>query len=154
MNKVLNLRETKIPLKFSGNIDTNNISISGKFLENPKFKISIAKISKDLYQCNGEINCNLLDKCQSCLDTIKFNHTFIISTLIKDIQDLEEDKQDVGVSHFQDLKFFYIDLLVEEEICLNYPVYLFCENENCLPKLDDENKSSNLPFKKIRDLID
>ena len=76
-----------------------------------------------------------------------------LNLTIKDIKELHLDSSEQDQTHYQDLEYFNIDNLIEEELALIYPDIVKCDR-SCLEKEDALMDEKNLPFKKIRDLID
>ncbi len=76
-----------------------------------------------------------------------------VDITIKDIKELHLDSSEQDQTHYQDLEYFNIDNLIEEELALIYPDIVKCDR-SCLEKEDALMDEKNLPFKKIRDLID
>ena len=76
-----------------------------------------------------------------------------VDVAIKDIKELHTDSSEQDQTHYQDLEYFKIDNLVEEELALIYPDIVKCD-QKCLEREDKLAEEKNLPFKKIRDLID
>ena len=56
--------------------------------------------------------------------------------------------------HYQDLDNFDIDVLITEEIHLNFPLIVHCCGPYNNDDLNDEDIEKIQPFKKIRDLIE
>ena len=69
------------------------------------------------------------------------------------LNSLENYNTQQDQTHYQDLEYFKIDNLVEEELALIYPDIVKCD-QKCLEREDKLAEEKNLPFKKIRDLID
>jgi hypothetical protein len=71
----------------------------------------------------------------------------------KDISELHLDTSDQDQTHYQDLEYFNIETFLDEEIGLIYPDIVKC-NDICIDEDTDLIEEKNLPFKKIRDLMD
>ena len=154
MNKFINLREGKFPISINLDISYLKDNVNFTKLKQGHAKLLIAKLSTDLFSCKGEIAINFQDKCQSCLKEIPVNLVIDSDVIIKDSDILLEDGDKPDETHFQKLKFFEIEELVLEEISLNYPSLIRCEDQNCL-KLEGGFLPEKIqPFKKIRDLLD
>ena len=151
--KTINLKEGAFPIKMDlmlKGVDLKNI---GRIKDSISGKIEISLISKNLFRCEGSINTVFIDNCQSCLEEIEVNLNFFSNLVIKDESIMMDDDSSQDQTHYQNLEYFDIKQLIQEEVSLNYPNIVKCEQE-CLenrPKIDQEK---NLPFKKIRDLID
>ena len=76
-----------------------------------------------------------------------------VNVTIKDMKELHADSPEQDQTHYQDLEYFNIDNLIEEELALIYPDIVKCDRK-CLEKEETLIEEKNLPFKKIRDLID
>ena len=151
--KTFNLREGAFPIKMDlmfEDIDLQNI---GRLKNSICGDIVISLISKDLFRCEGSINTVFIDKCQSCLNDIEVSLNFSSNLVIKDEGLMMDDDSNQYQTHYQNLEYFDIKHLIQEEISLNYPNIVKCE-ENCLEIEPSKNEEKNLPFKKIRDLID
>ena len=154
MNKFINLREGKFPIKMSLDISYLKNDVDFTNLKKGHAELLISKLSMDLFSCKGEIIILFNDKCQSCLKETVVNLTINSNVIIKDSDILLEDIDRPDETHFQKLKFFEIEKLILEEISLNYPSLIRCEDQNCL-KLEDAFVEEKIqPFKKIRDLLD
>ena len=141
MNKFINLREGKFPIKMSLDISYLKNDVDFTNLKKGHAELLISKLSMDLFSCKGEIIILFNDKCQS-------------NVIIKDSDILLEDIDRPDETHFQKLKFFEIEKLILEEISLNYPSLIRCEDQNCLKIEDAFIEEKIQPFKKIRDLLD
>ena len=151
--KTFNLKEGAFPIKMDlmfEDIDLQNI---GSLKDSICGNIEISLISKDLFRCEGTINSVFIDNCQSCLRDIEVNLNFLCNLVIKDKALMMDDDSSQDQTHYQNLEYFDVKQLVQEEVSLNYPNIVKCE-ENCLKINSIEKEEKNLPFKKIRDLID
>ena len=154
MNKFINLREGKFPIILNLDIAYLRDSIDFINLKEGSTSLVITKLTADLFSCKGKIIINFQDICQSCLKETSIYLTIDSNVIIKDSDILLEDKDKPDETHFQKLKFFEIEKLILEEISLNYPSLIRCEDKNCL-KLEDTFLEEKIqPFKKIRDLLD
>ena len=151
--KLLNLNEGFFPIKLDFEQDSVEVPNIGDLSTKLKVKIEISKISKGILKCQGEIQGEFLDNCQKCLEktTIKLNDT--IDVVIKDIKEIYSDNSEEGEIHYQELEIFNLDTFLNEEIALLYPDFVKCSIE-CLKNNEVLKEEKNLPFKKIRDLID
>lgn len=151
--KTFNLKEGAFPIKMDlmfEDIDLQNIGL----LKDSIFgNIEISLISKDLFRCEGSINSVFIDNCQSCLRDIEVNLNFLCNLVIKDKALMMDDDSSQDQTHYQNLEYFDIKQLIQEEVSLNYPNIVKCE-EDCLEIKPIKKEEKNLPFKKIRDLID
>ena len=151
--KLLNLNEGFFPIKLDFEQDSVEVPNIGDLSTKLRVKIEISKISKGILKCQGEIQGEFLDNCQKCLEktTIKLNDT--IDVVIKDIKEIYSDNSEEGEVHYQELEMFNLDTFLNEEIALLYPDFVKCSIE-CLKNNEVLKEEKNLPFKKIRDLID
>ena len=151
--KLLNLNEGFFPIKLDFEQDSVEVPNIGDLSTKLRVKIEISKISKGILKCQGEIQGEFLDNCQKCLEktTIKLNDT--IDVVIKDIKEIYSDNSEEGEIHYQELEIFNLDTFLNEEIALLYPDFVKCSIE-CLKNNEVLKEEKNLPFKKIRDLID
>ena len=152
-NRIFNLREGSFPIKMNLTFEETSLKDIGKLKDSIQGKIKISLINKDLYRFEGSINTILINQCQSCLKDIEINLNFLSNLVIKDENSMMEDNSNQDQTHYQNLEYFNIKQLIEEEISLNYPNIVKCEEE-CLEITPNIKKEKNLPFKKIRDLID
>ncbi len=150
-NKTFNLREGAFPIKMDLSLDNIDIKNIGRLKDQICGNIIISLISKDIFSCEGSVKAVFIDKCQSCLEEIEVNINFSINLVIKDEDLMMDDDSNQDQTHYQDLEYFDIKQLLQEEVSLNYPNIVRCD-EKCL-KIDLKNKEKNFPFKKIRDLI-
>ena len=151
--KTINLKECSFPIKMNliyEDIDLQNI---GRIKDSISGKIVISLISKDLFRCEGSINTVFIDNCQSCLEEIEVTLNFFSNLVIKDESKMMDDDSNQDQTHYQNIEYFDIKQLIQEEVSLNYPNIVRCE-ENCLEIKPLQTEEKNLPFKKIRDLID
>ena len=151
--KTFNLKEGAFPIKMDlmfEDIDLQNI---GRLKDSIYGNIEISLISKDLFRCEGSINSVFIDNCQSCLRDIEVNLNFLCNLVIKDKALMMDDDSSQDQTHYQNLEYFDVKQLIQEEVSLNYPNIVKCE-DNCLKINSIEKEEKNLPFKKIRDLID
>jgi uncharacterized metal-binding protein YceD (DUF177 family) len=151
--KTFNLREGAFPIKMDLMLEDINLQNIGRLKDSICGNIVISLISKDLFRCEGSINTVFIDKCQSCLKDIEVSLSFSSNLVIKDEGLMMDDDSNQVQTHYQNLEYFDIKQLIQEEISLNYPNIVKCE-ENCLKIKPLKNEEKNLPFKKIRDLID
>jgi uncharacterized metal-binding protein YceD (DUF177 family) len=115
--------------------------------------LSISKVSKNLLKSDGNIQGIFEDTCQNCLEKTNIELSSVINVTLKDLQELDLDSSDQDQTHYQDIEYFDLQKFIEEEIALNYPDIVKC-NTNCLKEDKSFKEKKNLPFKKIRDLID
>ena len=151
--KTFNLKEGAFPIKMDlmfEDIDLQNI---GLLKDSICGNIEISLISKDLFRCEGSINSVFIDNCQSCLRDIEVNLNFLCNLVIKDKALMMDDDSSQDQTHYQNLEYFDVKQLIQEEVSLNYPNIVKCE-DNCLKINPIKKEEKNLPFKKIRDLID
>lgn len=152
-NKTFNLKEGAFPIKMDLAIEDIELQNIGKLKDDINANIEISLISNGLFHCEGLIKTVFVDKCHSCLKDIEVNLDFTCNLVIKDENIMMEDSSNQDQTHYQDLEYFDIKQLIEEEVSLNYPNTVKCEGE-CLEINPSKLEGKNLPFKKIRDLID
>ena len=155
MSDYLNLREGKFPIK----IDKFDIKFSDDLslgiLKNPLIiNLSIDKLSSEIFICKGIIKSSFIESCQSCLKDVEVKLSVDTNLIIKDTDILLDKSTKSDESHYQNLKYFQIKKLIEEEICLNYPSIIRCEEQDCIEFKEISNEKKIQPFQKIRDLIE
>ena len=150
---ILNLNEGSFPINLLLDFEDVDIPNIGKLKKKLNIEISISKISKDLLKCDGVIKATFLDVCQNCLNHIEIDILETINVAIKDSSELHIDSSEQDQTHYQNLEYFNIKNFIEEEIALIYPNIVKC-NEECIERDEIIKDEKNLPFKKIRDLID
>ncbi len=151
--KILNLNEGSFPVKLRMELDKLSVPEIGKLATNLTIEAKISKISKNILKCDGKLDGVFIDICQNCLKETEVNLSNQIEVAIKDIKELLNDTSDQDQTHYQDLEYFNIESFIEEEVALIYPNIVKC-SEDCITEVDDHDEKKNLPFKKIRDLID
>ena len=151
--KILNLTEGSFPINLEYEINSIDVPNIGKLRRNISVNLSISKVSKNLLKSDGNIQGIFEDTCQNCLEKTNIELTSDINVTLKDLQELDLDSSDQDQTHYQDIEYFDLQKFIEEEIALNYPDIVKC-NTNCLKEDNSFKKKKNLPFKKIRDLID
>lgn len=151
--KILNLNEGSFPIKLSFELENHNVPNIGKLINNLSVEAQILKVSKNLYKCDGNIEGNFLDTCQNCLKDTEIKISNNINVTIKDSAEIHIDSSDQDQTHYQELEYFDLYSFIEEEVAIIYPDIVKCNND-CLEEPHPEEKEKNLPFKKIRDLIE
>ena len=151
--KILNLTEGSFPINLEYEINSLDVPNIGKLKRNISVNLSISKVSKNLLKSDGNIQGIFEDKCQNCLKKTNIELSSDINVTLKDLQELDLDSSDQDQTHYQDIEYFDLQKFIEEEIALNYPDIVKC-NTNCLKEDKSFKEKKNLPFKKIRDLID
>ena len=151
--KILNLTEGSFPINLEYEINSIDVPNIGKLKRNINVNLSISKVSKNLLKGDGNIQGIFEDTCQNCLEKTNIELSSDINVTLKDLQELDLDSSDQDQTHYQDIEYFDLQKFIEEEIALNYPDIVKC-NTNCLKEDNSFKKKKNLPFKKIRDLID
>jgi|TARA_B100001059_G_scaffold90123_1_gene88729 uncharacterized metal-binding protein YceD (DUF177 family) len=151
--KILNLTEGSFPINLEYEIDSIDVPNIGKLKRNISVNLSISKVSKNLLKSDGNIQGIFEDTCQNCLEKTNIELSSDINVTLKDLQELDLDSSDQDQTHYQDIEYFDLQKFIEEEIALNYPDIVKC-NTNCLKEDKSFKEKKNLPFKKIRDLID
>ena len=151
--KILNLTEGSFPINLEYEIDSIDVPSIGKLKKNISVNLSISKVSKNLLKSDGNIQGIFEDTCQNCLEKTNIELSSDINVTLKDLHELDLDSSDQDQTHYQDIEYFDLQKFIEEEIALNYPDIVKC-NTNCLKEDKSFKEKKNLPFKKIRDLID
>ena len=151
--KILNLTEGSFPINLEYEINSIDVPNIGKLKRNINVNFSISKVSKNLLKGDGNIQGIFEDTCQNCLEKTNIELSSDINVTLKDLQELDLDSSDQDQTHYQDIEYFDLQKFIEEEIALNYPDIVKC-NTNCLKEDNSFKEKKNLPFKKIRDLID
>ena len=151
--KILNLTEGSFPINLEYEIDLIDVPNIGKLKKNISVNLSISKVSKNLLKSDGNIQGIFEDTCQNCLEKTNIELSSDINVTLKDLQELDLDSSDQDQTHYQNIEYFDLQKFIEEEIALNYPDIVKC-NTNCLKEDKSFKEKKNLPFKKIRDLID
>ena len=151
--KILNLTEGSFPINLQYEINSIDVPNIGKLKRNINVNLSISKVSKNLLKGDGNIQGIFEDTCQNCLEKTNIELSSDINVTLKDLQELDLDSSDQDQTHYQDIEYFDLQKFIEEEIALNYPDIVKC-NTNCLKEDKSFKEKKNLPFKKIRDLID
>ena len=151
--KILNLNEGSFPINFSIKLETVDVPNIGKLQKDLLIEAEIQKISKDLYHCAGQMQGHFNDTCQNCLKDTEVEISNDINVTIKDLTEMHHDSSEQDQTHYQDLEYFDLHRFIEEELAIIYPDIVKC-SENCLEGEISRGKEKNLPFKKIRDLIE
>ena len=151
--KILNLTEGSFPINLEYEINSIDVPDIGKLKRNIRVNLSISKVSKNLLKGDGNIQGIFEDTCQNCLEKTNIELSSDINVTLKDLHELDLDSSDQDQTHYQDIEYFDLQKFIEEEIALNYPDIVKC-NANCLKEDNSFKEKKNLPFKKIRDLID
>ena len=151
--KILNLTEGSFPINLEYEINSIDVPNIGKLKRNISVNLSISKVSKNLLKSDGNIQGIFEDTCQNCLEKTNIELSSNINVTLKDLQELDLDSSDQDQTHYQNIEYFDLQKFIEEEIALNYPDIVKC-NANCLKEDNSFKEKKNLPFKKIRDLID
>ena len=151
--KILNLNEGSFPIEMDLKLNSIDVPDVGILKDTLDVGLKISKLSLNLLKCDGHISAQFIDTCQNCLKNTEVLIDGYVDVAIKDIKELHTDSSEQDQTHYQDLEYFKIDNLVEEELALIYPDIVKCDR-SCLEKEDALMDEKNLPFKKIRDLID
>ena len=151
--KILNLNEGSFPIEMDLNLNSIDVTDIGILEDTLNVELKISKLSLNLLKCDGYIRATFIDTCQYCLKDTEVLIDGSIDVTIKDTKELHADSSEQDQTHYQDLEYFNIDNLIEEELALVYPDIVKCDR-NCLEKEGVLTEEKNLPFKKIRDLID
>ena len=151
--KIFNLNEGSFPVEIDLNLNSIDVPDIGILKDTLDVELKISKLSLNLLKCDGYLSAQFIDTCQNCLKSTEVLIEGNIDVTIKDIKELYADSSEQDQTHYQDLEYFNIDNLIEEEIALIYPDIVKCDRK-CLVKNDTLIEEKNLPFKKIRDLID
>jgi len=78
MNKVLNLREGKFPIKINQKLTKFPYDTDMGELVEGSVDLSIEKLSYELFVCKGSVDSVFGGTCQSCLKKIKIDLNFEI----------------------------------------------------------------------------
>ncbi len=151
--KILNLKEGSFPVEMNLNLNSIDVPDIGILKDTLDVELKISKLSLNLLKCDGYISAKFIDTCQNCLKDTEVLIDGSVDITIKDIKELHSDSPEQDQTHYQNLEYFNIDNLIEEEIALIYPDIVKC-NRKCLENEAMLIEQKNLPFKKIRDLID
>ena len=151
--KTFNLKEGAFPIRMDLLLEDIDLENIGRLKDSVCGNIVISLISKDLFRCEGSINTVFIDNCQSCLKDIDVSLNFKCNLVLKDEALMMDDDSSQDQTHYQNLEYFDVKQLIQEEVSLNYPNIVKCE-EDCLEIKPIKKEEKNLPFKKIRDLID
>ena len=151
--KILNLNEGSFPIEINLNLNSTDAPDVGILKDTLNIKLKISKLSLNLFKCDGYICAKFIDTCQNCLKEIELLINSSVDVTIKDIKELHMDSSEQNQTHYQDLEYFDIVNLIEEELALIYPDFVKCDRK-CLEQEDALIEEKNLPFKKIRDLTD
>ena len=151
--KILNLNEGSFPIEMDLKLKSIDVPDVGILKDTLVVGLKISKLSLNLLKCDGHISAQFIDTCQNCLKNTEVLIDGYIDVAIKDIKEIHADSSEQDQTHYQDLEYFNIDNLIEEELALIYPDIVKCDRK-CLKKEDTLIEEKNLPFKKIRDLID
>ncbi len=151
--KILNLNEGSFPIEMNLNLNSIDVPHIGILKDTLVVELKISKLSLNLLKCDGYISAQFIDTCQNCLKNTEVLIEGYVDVTIKDIKELHADSSGQDQTHYQDIEYFNIDNLIEEELTLIYPDIVKCDRK-CLEKDDTLIQEKNLPFKKIRDLID
>ena len=151
--KILNLNEGSFPIEMDLNLNSIDVPDVGILKNTLDVGLKISQLSLNLLKCDGYISAKFIDTCQNCLKDTEVLIDGSVDVTIKDIKELHADSSEQDQTHYQDLEYFNIDNLIEEELALIYPDIVKCDSK-CLKKENMLIEEKNLPFKKIRDLID
>ena len=119
--KTFNLKEGAFPITMDLLIEDIDLENIGRLKEPVCGNIIITLISKDLFRCEGSINTVFIDSCQSCLKDIEVNLNFKCNLVIKDEELMMDDDSNQDQTHYQNLEYFDVEQLIQEELSLNYP---------------------------------
>ena len=151
--KTFNLKEGTFPIRMDLLLEDIDLENIGRLKDSVCGNIVISLISKDLFRCEGSIKTVFIDNCQSCLKDIEVSLNFKCNLVLKDETLMMDDDSNQDQTHYQNLEYFDVKQLIQEELSLNYPNIVKCEKD-CLEIKPIKKEEKNLPFKKIRDLID
>ena len=133
--KILNLNEGSFPIEMDLNLSSIDVPNVGTLKDTLDIKLKISKLSLNLFKCDGYISSKFIDTCQYCLKNTEVQIDGYVDVTIKDIKELYADSSEQDQTHYQDLEYFNIDNLIEEELALLYPDIVKCDG-NCLEKED------------------
>ena len=150
----LNLNEGSFPLKIKKRLKSlNNLDQLGEIKEDIKVNLEIQRLSKEVFLANGIISVSFESECLRCSKHTDTDLNLDIKVGIKDNRYENLDKKGPLEVHYQDLDNFDIDVLIAEEILLNFPSTVNCCEPDNNDDLNNEDLEKIQPFKKIRDLI-
>jgi len=150
----INLLEIDFPYQI---IKDSKLTLSkdlfGSSSKTVSLNLMLNKISDSIFTLSGNIQASFINQCQSCFkDVPVFLDLLTKVTILDSLQEPLEEKnfQDI---HYQLLTNLSINDLVIEELTLNYPSIVFCEDDSCVNKYKSMSKREN-PFKKLKDLLE
>ena len=150
----LNLNEGSFPVKIKKRLKSlNNLDQLGEIKEDIKVSLEIERLSKEFFLANGFISVCFESECLRCFKHTDINLNLDIKVGIKDNRYENSDKKGPLEIHYQDVDNFDIDVLIAEEIHLNYPSIMSCCGPDINDDIDNEDLEKIQPLKKIRDLI-
>ena len=150
----LNLNEGSFPVKIKKRLKSlNNLDQLGEIKEDIKVNLEIQRLSKEVFLANGIISVSFESECLRCFKHMDIDLNLDIKVGIKDNRNENLDKKGPLEVHYQDLDNFDIDVLIAEEILLNFPSTVNCCEPDNNDDLNNEDLEKIQPFKKIRDLI-
>ena len=150
----INLYESTFPFNLAKNIKSiEGLENLGNLLDIIKVNFLISKIDANSFFLQGNIKAAFESECQRCSKLSPIDLDIKSKVGIKDKLVESSDQKISDDIHYQNLQSFNINILVREEIYLNFPSIFFC----CTKEIE---KGDNIifdkkvrPFKKIRDLI-
>ena len=114
--KILNLNEGSFPIEMDLNLNSIDVPDVGTLKDTLDIKLKISKLSLNLLKCDGFISAKFIDTCQNCLKDTEVLIDGSVDVTIKDIKELHADSSEQDQTHYQDLEYFNIDNLIEEEL--------------------------------------
>ena len=127
--KILNLNEGSFPIEMDLNLNSIDVPDVGTLKDTLDIKLKISKLSLNLLKCDGNMSAKFIDTCQNCLKDTEVLIDGSVEVTIKDIKELHADSSEQDQTHYQDLEYFNIDNLIEEELPLIYPENVKCDRK-------------------------
>ena len=150
----LNLNEGSFPIQVDKKYtDLQGLELLGAIKDPISVKLSIERFSKVLFLAKGSVSVTLESDCQTCFKKTLIKLNFKTDVGIKDIRYENIDRKGPLDIHYQDLENFNTDVLISEEIYLNFPSIVTCCTIEGNEKIEEKNSNKIKPFQKIRDLM-
>lgn len=151
---LLNLNEGSFPIQVDKKYtDLQGLEGLGAIKDPISVKLSIERFSKVLFLAKGSVSVTLESDCQTCFKKTLIKLNFKTDVGIKDIRYENIDRKGPLDIHYQDLENFNIDVLISEEIYLNFPSIVTCCTIEGNEKIEENSSNKIKPFQKIRDLM-
>ena len=150
----INLYEAIFPFTIVKDIKSiEGLENLGSLVEIIKVNFLINKIDADSFSLQGNIKATFELECQRCSKISPIILDIKSKVGIKDKLEENSDQKVPDDIHYQNLRLFNIDILIREEIYLNFPSIFLC----CTKDIGEGNNMIHdkkiKPFKKIKDLL-